>query len=115
MSSEVAPSTGARFIPGSTGPIRVALDGHVIGRRMTGNETYILNLAEALARRDDVAPTLYVDRGISWQRSTPIVTKRLISRWAFLKIPLELAVRPSWEKQDLLHVQYVGPPIRPSL
>ena len=41
--------------------LRPAIDAHVVGRRMTGNETYVVNLAEALARREDVDPIVYVD------------------------------------------------------
>ena len=46
------------------GRIRVALDAHVVGRRATGNETYVVSLAEALATgRPDVEPIVFVDTG----------------------------------------------------
>ena len=45
---------------------RVALDAHVIGRRMTGNETYVVNLGSALAARSDLDVVAYVDAGVSW-------------------------------------------------
>ena len=43
-------------------PLRVGLDAHVVGRRQTGNETYVIELTSALARRADVRPIAYVDR-----------------------------------------------------
>lgn len=91
-------------------PIRVALDGHVIGRRMTGNETYIVNLAQAIGRRGDVSPTLYLEKDVVWTRPTPVRIKRFVSRRSFIRIPFELAVRPGLDRHDLLHVQYVSPP-----
>jgi hypothetical protein len=42
-------------------PARVALDASVVGSRKTANETYIVNLAEALGRREDVDPTVNLD------------------------------------------------------
>ena len=91
--------------------LRVALDGHVIGHRMTGNETYVANLAMALARRDDVDPLVYLDRGVEWSGVQPSAVRRLRLRRSFLRIPLELPYRAAVDRADLLHVQYVAPPI----
>jgi len=78
---------------------------------MTGNETYIVNLAEALARRDDVEPTVYLDAGTPWP--SPAQPRRRDLRWRvpYLRVPLELPVRAKRDGAQLLHVQYVAPPV----
>jgi glycosyltransferase involved in cell wall biosynthesis len=92
-------------------PIRPALDAHVVGRRKTGNETYIVNLANALARRADVRPLAYVDSGTIWPGLAGPVTQELASRAPFGRIMFELPSRARKDGCDLLHVQYVAPPL----
>ena len=95
-----------------TGPtIRPALDAHVVGRRKTGNETYVVNLATALAKRSDVRPLAYVDFGVVWPRPDGPETRELRWQAPFLRIPVELPVRARRDHCDLLHVQYVAPPV----
>jgi glycosyltransferase involved in cell wall biosynthesis len=91
--------------------IRPALDAHVVGRRKTGNETYVVNLATALARRPDVQPLAYVDAGVVWPLPDGPETRELSWRSSFLRIPVELPTRARQDHCDLLHVQYVAPPI----
>lgn len=93
-----------------SGPIWVALDAHVVGRHGTGNETYIVNLTTALARRSDVAPLVYLDAGTIWPGEVPVGVRRLSARTPFVRIPMELPVRARRDGADVLHVQYVGPP-----
>ena len=95
----------------TTPVLRPALDAHVVGRRMTGNETYVINLANALARRSDVQPIAYVDAGVTWPRPGGPETRELSWRSSFLRIPVELPIRARRDHCDLLHVQYVAPPI----
>ena len=92
-------------------PIRAALDAHVVGRRKTGNETYIVNLAEALARRDDVEPTVYMDAGTAWPSQAVLRRRDLHWRAPYLRVPLELPYRARRDGAQLLHVQYVAPPV----
>lgn len=91
--------------------IRPALDAHVVGRRKTGNETYVVNLANTLARRSDVQPIAYLDAGVAWPRPDGPETRELSWRSSFLRIPVELPIRARRDHCDLLHVQYVAPPI----
>ena len=91
--------------------IRLALDAHVVGRRKTGNETYVVNLATALEQRPDVKPLAYLDAGIAWPRPDGPETRELSWRSSFLRIPVELPIRARRDHCDLLHVQYVAPPI----
>ena len=70
-------------------PIRVALDAHVVGRRKTGNETYIVGLGGALAARPDVETLAYVDRGASWPdgNGAAPALRELRMRRPYLRIP----------------------------
>ena len=99
-------------MPTTDRAIRVALDAHVVGRRKTGNETYLIGLATGLAARPDVELTAYLERGATWPRHADgVAVKRLRTSWPQLRIPLELPVRARLDGVDLLHVQYVAPPI----
>ena len=93
------------------GSIRVALDAHVVGRRQTGNETYIVNLANALAVRSDVEPIVFIDQGAAWPGPPDVEVHRLRARTPFLRLPIELPIRVRRAGADLLHVQYVAPPM----
>lgn len=91
--------------------IRVALDAHVVGRRKTGAETYIVNLAEALGRREDVDPIVYLDAGTVWPGPTALDRRDLHWRAPQLRVPLELPFRAKRDGARLLHVQFVAPPM----
>jgi glycosyltransferase involved in cell wall biosynthesis len=91
--------------------IRPAIDAHVVGRRKTGNETYVVNLATALSQRHDVRPLVYLDAGAKWPQPNGPDTRQLNWRSSFLRIPVELPIRARRDGCDLLHVQYVAPPI----
>jgi glycosyltransferase involved in cell wall biosynthesis len=92
--------------------IRVGLDGHVIGRRRTGNETYAIALATGLAARSDVDLTVYLDSVEAWPAEVqPAPRLRpLRFRRPQLRIPLELPLRAGLDRLDILHCQYVIPP-----
>src|SRR6187401_2846452 len=90
--------------------IRVALDAHAVGRRMTGNETYVVNLADALAVRPDIDLVTYLDAGRDWPHDpNPGTVRHLRLGAPQLRIPLELPFRARRDGADLLHVQYVAP------
>ena len=97
----------------NTAPLRVGLDAHVVGRRQTGNETYVIELTSALARRADVRPIAYVDGGTVWPQPVAPSTTRLRWRSRLVRIPLELPARARLDRLSLLHVQYTAPPISP--
>ncbi|MEP7360055.1 MAG: glycosyltransferase family 1 protein [Chloroflexota bacterium] len=93
-------------------PIRVAFDAHSVGRRQTGNERYTVELATALAVRDDIEVIAYVDRGVHWPgdaQSSPQI-RELSARAPQLRIPFELPWRARRDGADVLQVSYVGPP-----
>ena len=89
----------------------MALDAHVVGGRKTGAETYVVNLAEALGRRQDVIPTVYLNAGTTWPGPTALHRRDLRWRAPQLRIPLELPFRANRDGAQLLHVQFVAPPI----
>jgi glycosyltransferase involved in cell wall biosynthesis len=92
------------------GRIRVAIDAHVVGRRGTGNETYIVNLVDALVARDDIDPVVFVDGDAAWPGSVQPPIRRLRARTPFARIPLELPIAVRRAGASALHVQYVAPP-----
>lgn len=91
--------------------MRIGIDAHVVGRRATGNETYIVNLVDALMRRNDVQPLVFLDGDVAWPGTTDPTVARLRTRTPFARIPVELPLAARRARVDLLHVQYVGPPL----
>lgn len=98
--------------------IRVGLDAHVVGRRKTGNETYVVGLGNALAAREDVEVTAFLDENMAWPdgrgrgpgHEAPEVV-HLRSRGSHARLLLELPMRVRAARSQLLHVQYVAPPV----
>jgi glycosyltransferase involved in cell wall biosynthesis len=92
-------------------PIRVALDAHTVGRRATGNESYIVALGDALLASPDVCPVVLLDRGVAWPTSPSPEAHSLRLRSRLVRVPLELPIAARRVRADVLHVQYVAPPI----
>ena len=92
-------------------PIRVGIDAHVVGRRQTGNERYVVGLVDALARRDDVRPIVYLDTGEAWSGRSQPETRTLVSRRRIRRLALDLPLQAMRDRADLLQVQYVRPPV----
>jgi len=99
-------------------PMRIGIDAHAIGSQTAGNETYIKNLIEALAAID--AENEYVlfftrpEVAKSWRgrfRNFRVCLVRPHARYVRILFSLPWTV---WRTGvDLLHVQYVAPPICP--
>lgn len=98
--------------------MRIAIDAHSVGTRLGGNESYAVNLIEALAQIDDVNEyTLYV--------TTAEARDRFHQRWAnfkvhttrphtpLIRIPLTLSAELRKHPVDVLHVQFTAPPFCP--
>ncbi|MCX5814648.1 MAG: glycosyltransferase family 1 protein [Proteobacteria bacterium] len=90
--------------------IRVLFDAHVIGTRETGNETYTINLLQALSDLPNVKCGAIILPGNALPSSLsnvePIVLKTK-NDWKRLLVTLPDLYR-SWSA-DILHVNYVGP------
>jgi glycosyltransferase involved in cell wall biosynthesis len=89
---------------------RVALDAHTVGRRATGNETYIRGLLQGLAGQSSIEPVVLADPDADLPFEASPYGRRLRWRHPIPRLLLELS-RPGrlWQA-DLLHVQYVRPP-----
>ncbi len=94
-------------------PLHVGLDAHVVGRRRTGNETYVIGLGAALARRADIRVTAFADDGVAWPEAPPDRLRVVPLRWRspYLRLTLELPVRARRALVDVLQVTYAGPPV----
>src|SRR5215203_920853 len=98
--------------------MRIAIDAHSVGTKLAGNESYAVNLIEALAQIDNAHPyTLYV--------TTDEARDRFHNRWPnfkvrstlphtpLIRIPLTLSAELRKNPVDVLHVQFTAPPFCP--
>ena len=98
--------------------MRIAIDAHAVGTKLGGNESYAINLIEALAQIDSFNQyTIYV--------TTNEARDRFHGRWSNFKvratlphtpvvrIPLTLSAELRKHPVDLLHVQFTAPPFCP--
>lgn len=90
--------------------MRVAIDAHAIGRRLTGNEVYVRSLLKALARRAaDCEILAYVSEAEAGALIPASIQTRRVASNPFLRLGLGLARRLRQDRPDLLHVQYTAP------
>ena len=98
--------------------MRIAIDAHSVGTKLGGNESYAVNLIEALAEIDSVNNyTIYV--------TTNEARDRFSNRWPnfkvrstlphtpLIRIPLTLSAELRKHPVDVLHVQFTAPPFCP--
>jgi len=98
--------------------LRIAIDAHTVGTKLGGNESYAVNLIEALAEIDGVNHyTIYV--------TTNEARERFGNRWPnfkvrstlphtpLIRIPLTLSAELRKNPVDVLHVQFTAPPFCP--
>ena len=98
--------------------MHVAIDAHSIGAQLAGNETYAVNLIEALAEIDQSNRyTLYVTKQSAVDRFTNrwpnFQVKRILPHTPLVRTPLTLSVELRKDRVDVLHVQYTAPPRPP--
>jgi glycosyltransferase involved in cell wall biosynthesis len=98
--------------------LRIAIDAHSVGTRLAGNETYAVNLIEALAQIDQTNHyTLYVTKNEAVDRfkdrwpNFSIV--RTLPHSPLIRIPLILSAELRRHPVDVLHVQFTAPPLAP--
>ena len=98
--------------------MRIAIDAHAVGAKLGGNESYAVNLIEALAQIDSAnSYTIYV--------TTNEARDRFANRWSnfnvrstlphtpLIRIPLTLSAELRKHPVDVLHVQFTAPPFCP--
>jgi glycosyltransferase involved in cell wall biosynthesis len=102
--------------------IKVGIDAHALGSRLGGNETYIRNVIRALGEE---APggdyTLFLSpRGPHESAAEPIAgaerMRRVVvrPRNPLVRIPLSFPLALARARIDVVHVQYVAPPVCPA-
>ncbi|HYV25230.1 MAG TPA: glycosyltransferase family 1 protein [Pyrinomonadaceae bacterium] len=98
--------------------MHIAIDAHSVGNQLAGNETYALNLIEALAEVDQSNQyTLYVTRQSAIDRFANrwpnFKIKRTVPHTPLVRIPVTLSAELRRNPVDVLHVQYTAPPLAP--
>ena len=98
--------------------MRIAIDAHAVGARLGGNETYAINLIEALAQIDQSNQyTLYVTKPPALDRFANrwpnFTVRRTLPHTPLVRIPLTLSRELRKHPVDVLHVQYTAPPFAP--
>lgn len=92
--------------------MKILVDAHMLGKRETGNETYILNLLDGLAGVKDVSCAAAVTPGAPIperlrKADITLLTLPSVSNWARLFRTLPTLCR-EWGA-DVLHCTYLGP------
>ena len=90
--------------------MRIAIDAHAIGQRLTGNEVYVRTLLKEFAELDSESEFItyvsktnvngWVPRGFR---------RRGVSGNPFLRLGSQLPTRLREDRPDLVHVQYTAP------
>lgn len=98
--------------------MHIAIDAHSVGAQLGGNETYAVNLIEALAEIDQSNRyTLYVTKPSAIERFANrwpnFKVKRTLPHTPLVRIPVTLSAELRRNPVDLLHVQYTAPPFTP--
>lgn len=98
--------------------MHIAIDAHSVGSQLAGNETYAVNLIEALAEIDQRNQyTLYVTRqsaiDLFANRWPNFKVKQTLPHTPLVRVPVTLSAELRKNPVDLLHVQYTAPPLAP--
>lgn len=98
--------------------MHIAIDAHSVGAQLAGNETYAVNLIEALAEIDRSNQyTLYVTKQSAADRFknrwANFEVQRTLPHTPLVRIPLILSAKLRQNPVDVLHVQYTAPPLAP--
>jgi len=98
--------------------LRIAIDAHSVGAKLGGNESYAVNLIEALAEIDSANDyTLYVTTREAHdrfhQRWSNFKVRSTLPHTPLIRIPLTLSAELRKHPVDLLHVQFTAPPFCP--
>lgn len=98
--------------------MHIAIDAHSVGAQLAGNETYAVNLIEALAEIDQNNHyTIYVTKRAAVDRFTKrwpnFVVRRTLPHTPLVRIPITLSAELRKNPVDVLHVQYTAPPRSP--
>ncbi len=98
--------------------LRIAIDAHAVGAKLGGNESYAINLIEALAQIDSVnSYTIYITtneaRDRFHQRWPNFKVRSTLPHTPLIRIPLTLSAELRKHPVNVLHVQFTAPPFCP--
>jgi glycosyltransferase involved in cell wall biosynthesis len=96
--------------------IKVLFDAHQLGRRQTGNETYVRELLTSLRRRGDLDILAAVERDDDFGGLVPPTQRRRIPREGLSRL-IAMSRLARTENVDLVHAIYFLPPMtgRPTI
>ena len=98
--------------------MRIAIDAHSVGTKLGGNESYAVNLIEALAQIDSANHyTIFVTtneaRDRFHNRWPNFEVRSTLPHTPLIRIPLTLSAELRKRPVDVLHVQFTAPPFCP--
>jgi glycosyltransferase involved in cell wall biosynthesis len=98
--------------------LHIAIDAHSVGAQLAGNESYAVNLIEALAEIDQTnLYTLYVTKRAAIDRFanrwSNFKVRQTLPHTPLVRIPLTLSAELRRHPVDVLHVQFTAPPFAP--
>jgi glycosyltransferase involved in cell wall biosynthesis len=94
--------------------LRIGVDAHAIGARLTGNERFVSNLLPALRRNCEHEIVAYVGGSETHPTELDGITIRpLRTSQPLLRIPFVLPWMAKRDELDVLMVQYTAPPATP--
>lgn len=98
--------------------MRIGIDCHYIGSKVGGNETYTRYLVDHLAQIDrDNVYSLYVTHSNNFfneiRQRENFRTLSIRPDISWLRVPIILPLKVMLKPVDLLHVQYIAPPLCP--
>ena len=94
--------------------MRVGIDVHTLGRRKTGNETYVRGLLEGLAALPpDELEFVYYYTGRPELPPARGAARRLVPHHPLVRIPLSFPLAFARDRIDVAHFQYLSPPVCP--
>jgi len=98
--------------------VRIGIDAHAVGSHLGGNETYIRNVVRALGEVDPGGDyTLFMtDAGLRESIPGAERMRRVAVRPhnPLVRIPVSFPLALARERIDVVHVQYVAPPLCPA-
>jgi glycosyltransferase involved in cell wall biosynthesis len=90
--------------------MRISVDAHAIGCRLTGNEVYIRNLLKEFARLDEDSDLIaYISKEAVKADLPHRIQTRRVSQNPYKRLGMDLPQHLAEDRPDLLHVQYTGP------
>ena len=90
--------------------MRIAVDAHAIGRRLTGNEVFIRSLLQAFAAQPGGCEfCAYVSSEEAAAAIPRNISVRRVAANPYVRLGWDLARKIKQDSADLLHVQYTAP------